>query len=130
MNRFFVLTALLACGVAQASVYRLDEEQLAPEDLEMVRETCVLEIRIDPARAVEPQILAQMVSKRISSEKIETSRSNLIGGVGPYTGEIRTGVYLIKRDGYGVYQPNIVDRIEINQYAAALNIRTELLNHR
>ena len=130
MNRLLVLAAIFTCGFAQASVYRLDYEQLVPEDIEMVRETCVQEIQIDLTRAVEPQILKQMVSKMISSEKIEGSKSIDHSGVGPYTGEVRTSVYLVKRDGYGAYKPNIVERVEINLYSSALNIQTQLLNHR
>ena len=131
MKTVLPLVALLSCGIAEASVYRLDLNKVSAEDREMVQETCIREIRIDASRSVDAQILAQVVSKRIAVEKIQNSKTTLTSSeIDAYSGEIQTGVYLVKRDGYGSYLPYIAERVEINRYATALNIRIELLNHR
>jgi hypothetical protein len=130
-SAWIVLVSVFSVSFAEAALYRLDDSKVAPEDREMVNETCAREIRVRSERSMEAEIVAQVTSRRISSEKIETSRSTLTtDGTDAYSGEVKTGVYLVKLDGYGSYSPFIMKRVEINTYPTALTVRIELLNHR
>jgi hypothetical protein len=118
-------------GSANAAVYRLDQKKVAESDLEMVRETCVTELRVSDARSVEAQIISQVLDRRMSVERIESSKSTITAdGADAYSGQVTTGVYLVKQDGFGSYFPHIAKRVEINRYSTALTVRMELLNHR
>lgn len=126
-----VSLCFLFAGAAEASLYRLDLSKVAAGEREMVQESCLSQIRVDSSRSMEAGILSQLMPKRMSTEKIEASKSILSTDANDaYTGEVRTSVYLVKVDGFGSYLPFIAKRVEINRYAQALQIRVELLNHR
>jgi hypothetical protein len=116
---------------AQAAVYRLDTGKVAAEDREMVEATCVTELKVKDSRSAESEIISQILERRMSVEKIEGSKSTLTtDGADAYSGEIKTGVYIVKQNGFGSYFPYIAKRVEINRYRTALTVRIELLNHR
>jgi len=122
---------VFSVGSANAGVYRLDLNKVSASDREMVEATCVTELRVGDSRSAESQIIAQVLERRMSVEKIEGSKSTLTtDGADAYSGEVMTGVYLVKQDGFGSYFPHIAKRVEINRYRTALTVRMELLNHR
>jgi hypothetical protein len=131
MTQWLFGFVMLSMCSAQAAVYRLDTAKLATGDREMVEATCVTELRVKDSRSAESEIIAQVLDRRMSVEKIEGSKSVLTtDGADAYSGEVKTGVYLVKQDGFGSYFPHIAKRVEINRYRAALTVRMELLNHR
>jgi hypothetical protein len=131
MKKAWLVWSVFVVGSAQASVYRLDLNKVSDSDREMVESTCVTELRVDESRSTEAQIISQILDRRMSLEKIESSKSTIsTDGVDAYSGEVKTGVYLVKQDGFGSYFPHIAKRVEINRYRAALTVRMELLNHR
>lgn len=116
---------------ANAAVYRLDLNKVSDADREMVEASCVTELNVNDSRSAESQIISQVLDRRMSVEKIESSKSTLsTDGADAYSGEVKTGVYLVKQDGFGSYFPHIAKRVEINRYRTALTVRMELLNHR
>jgi hypothetical protein len=123
--------SLFVFSSAQASVYRLDLNKVSDSDREVIEATCVTELRVNDSRSFEAQIVSQILERRLSVEKIESSKSTIsTDGVDAYSGELKTGVYLVKQDGFGSYFPYIAKRVEINRYPTALTVRMELLNHR
>jgi hypothetical protein len=131
MNQALFILSVFAVSSAQAGVYRLDYNKVSASDREMIEATCVTELRLNDSRSTETEIIAQVLDRRMSVEKIESSKSTITAdGMDAYSGEVKTGVYLVKQDGFGSYFPHIAKRVEINRYRAAVTVRVELLNHR
>ncbi len=131
MKHAWIVLSVFVVSSAQAAVYRLDYNKVSAADREMIEATCVTRLNVSDSRSTETQIISQVLDRRMSVEKIESSKSTITAdGIDAYSGEVKTGVYLVKQDGFGSYFPHIAKRVEINRYRAAVTVRVELLNHR